>query len=101
MKEELLDSLSVDEYFEAGKASLASMYPDYRDISEEELALAGRPAIKHLAEIGEGVLTFKQMHVYVVEGSMGWVIACTATLDLWNLYAASFDTIVDSFRLLA
>jgi hypothetical protein len=100
VKEELLDPLSVNEYFELGKESLASMYSEYRDISEEQLTLAGRPAIKHLADVGEGVLTFKQMDVYVVEGSMGWVITCTATFDLWNLYAGTFDTIVDSFRLL-
>ena len=100
MKEELPYSLSVREYFEAGKALLASTHPGHRDISEEHVPLGGRTAIKHVSTASLGTLTFEQMQVYLVEGSTGWVIACTVRLDWWSQYESIFDTVVGSFQLL-
>jgi hypothetical protein len=100
VKEELPYSLSLREYFEAGKALLASTYPGHRDISEEQVSLGSRSAIKHVSTASLGDLTFKQMQIYLVEGSTGWVIACTVRLDWWIQYEAIFDTVVGSFRLL-
>ena len=100
MKEELPYSLSVREYFETGKALLPSTYPGYRDISEEQVSLGGMAAIKHVSTASLGIVTFKQMQVYLVEGSTGWVITCTVTLGFWSQYEPIFDTIVNSFRLL-
>ena len=100
MKEELPYSLSVREYFEAGKALLASTYLDYRSISEEQVTLGGRTAIKHVSTISQEALIFRQMQVYFVEGSTGWVITCTVRLDWWSQYELIFDTVVSSFQLL-
>jgi len=100
VKEELPYSLSVREYFETGKALLPGMYPGYRDISEEQVPLGGRTAIKHVSTASLGIVTFKQMQVYLVEGSTGWIITCTVRLDWWSQYESTFDIIANSFRLL-
>jgi len=100
VKEELPYSLSVREYFETGKALLLDTYPGYRDISEEQVSLGGTAAIKHVSTASLGIVTFKQMQVYLAEGSTGWVITCTVRLEWWSQYAPIFDTIVNSFRLL-
>jgi len=100
VKEELPYAMSVREYFERGIALLMSTYQWYSSISQEEVTLGGRAAIKHVYAGGFERLAVKQMEVYLVEGSRGWVMTCTSTLGLEDQYEPTFHTMVNSFRLL-
>lgn len=103
MKRELAYPQSLGEHFESAKELLASIYPEYTSVSEEQLTLGSRAAIKHvyttLSYVEEQETTFKEMQVYLVEGSRAWTITCSSSLDWWSHYEPIFDSIVSSFRL--
>jgi len=98
VKEALPDSLSLREYFEAGKAMSADMDLGQTSIFEEQVTLGGRTAIKHVYILTG--LDAKGMEVYLVEGSTGWVITCSTIRGFWDKYEPVFDTMLNSFRLL-
>jgi len=98
VKEAQPEIMSVREYFEAGKAMLANTGLRYTSISEEQATLSGRIAIKHVYTLAE--LSAKQMDIYLVESSTGWVITCSSIRELWYQYESIFDTMMGSFRLL-
>ena len=97
--EELSQPVSVDAWFEELKGNYTAA-GGYIPISEEALAVDGIPAIKHVCSIDVYEVAFQAMLLYVVEDSNGWIVFCPCRSDCWSKYETTFDTIVDSYRLL-
>ncbi len=96
-REELTYPMDVEAYFEAVKRQLASR-KEYTDISEQELTLGGRAAMKHVFT-WQSEQSQKDMVVCLVDGTTAWIIYCGTLTDLWSQFAAKFDAIAGSFRL--
>jgi len=96
-REELPYPMSVEAYFEAVKRHLASR-KQYTAISEEELSVSGRAAMKHVFT-WQAEQSQKDMVVCLVDGTTGWIIYCGTLTGLWSQFAAKFDAIAGSFRL--
>jgi len=96
-REELADPMSVGTYFEQSKQWLLTI-KEYTAISEEELTVSGRAAMKHvftwMTEHSQ-----KAMLVFLVDGATGWLIRCNSLTDAWSQYEAKFEALVGSFRL--
>ena len=97
--EELSEPMSVDAWFEELKGNYTAA-GGYIPISEEALTVDGVAAIKHVCSIDVYEVAFHAMLLYVVEDSNGWIVFCPCRSDCWSKYETTFDTIVDSFRLL-
>ena len=97
--EELPFPISLQTYWDSGKRQLASL-AGYTPISEEEVTMAGRPAIKHVFSESEYGVTSNDMKVFFVEGTMAWILGCFSVPECWGQYEPTFDTIADSFLLL-
>lgn len=97
--EELSQPMSVEAWFEEEKGNYTAE-EGYTPISEEALTVDGIPAIKHVCSLDVGEATFEAMLLYVVEDTTGWTVFCTCRSDCWTKYEPTFDTIVESLRLL-
>ena len=97
--EELSEPMSVDAWFEELKSSYTAD-EGYTPIAEEALTVDGVAAIKHVCSLAYVEITFQAMLLYVVDGTNGWIVFCPCRADCWSKYETTFDTIVDSFRLL-
>ena len=97
--EELSQPMSVDAWFEELKGNYTAA-GGYIPISEEALTVDGVAAIKHVCSIDVYEVAFHAMLLYVVEDSNGWIVFCPCRSDCWSKYETTFDTIVDSYRLL-
>ena len=91
--------LSVQSYSEGAERHLRSL-EGYTSISEEELTVDGKAAIKHVFTfIMEGE-TFKVMQVYLVENKTAWVLSFGTVPACWSQYEVIFDNMAGSFQLL-
>ena len=97
--EELPEPVIVDAWFEELKGNYTAA-GGYIPISEEALTVDGVAAIKHVCSINVYEVAFQAMLLYVVEDSNGWIVFCPCISDCWSKYETTFDTIVQSFRLL-
>ena len=97
--EELPEPVIVDAWFEELKGNYTAA-GGYIPISEEALTVDGVAAIKHVCSIDVYEVVFQAMLLYVVEDSNGWIVFCPCRSDCWSQYETTFDTIVDSYRLL-
>ncbi|MBA7623883.1 hypothetical protein ES703_31282 [subsurface metagenome] len=97
--DEVPPATSIQTFFEAVKRALGD-WPEYTPISEEELSVGGRPAIKHVYTYVAQAGTISVMLLILVEGTTGWSIFCFSPSACWSQYESSFDKIVDSFQLL-
>ena len=98
LQEKMSSSMSVQDYGEWLKYYLVA--DGYTFISEEELTIGGRPAIKSVYTYTVYRPTTKLARAYLVEGKTAWVITCTISPECWNQYEPVFDTIINSFKLL-
>ena len=97
--EELPFPMSVDTYFDASQRHIRS-FEGYTPVSDEEISVNGIEAIKHIYDVTLDMETMKQMQVYLVEGTLGWVITFACAADCWQQYEDVFDHIAVSFKLL-
>ena len=97
--EELSQPMSVEAWFEEEKGNYIAE-EGYTPISEEALTVNGMAAIKHVCSLAYVEVTFQWMLLYVVEDTTGWAVSCAGMSDCWSKYEPTFDTIVESFRLL-
>lgn len=101
-KQEFSFSMSVQTYYLEVCKAVVSDYEGYTSISEEELTVCGVPAIKYVYTYTdtESGFTKQNMELVLVKEQTGWTIATSSTVECWNLYENTFNTIIDSFRLL-
>lgn len=97
--EELSQPMGVEAWFEELKGNYTAE-EGYTPISEEALTVDGIAAIKHVCSLDVGEATFEAMLLYVVEDTNGWTVTCICVSDCWTKYEPTFDTIVESLRLL-
>jgi hypothetical protein len=88
---------------------LPDNYQDYVAVSAEELTINGIPAIKHTftgsikIRLAFGVpdtISYKWVQVYLVENGVGWLIHCSCPEESFDSYESTWDTVINSFRLL-
>ena len=97
--EELPFLMSVGTYFDASQRHIRS-FEGYTPVSDEEIAVNEIEAIKHIYDVTQDIDTIRQMQVYMVEGTLGWVITFSCAADCWQQYEDVFDRITASFKLL-
>lgn len=98
-QEKLLVSMSVQDFWEEVKQQLATL-EGYAPISEEEITIYGLPAIKHVYIFMYQGEPLKNAQAFLVEGKTAWGIICTSAPNCWSQYESTFDTIINSFKLL-
>lgn len=73
---------------------------DYVPISTEELTINGMPAIKHTCTCTIGSTPCKKVMVSLVEGETVWTLFFDSPQKSFDSYKSTFDTALNSFRLL-
>ncbi|HEX5504805.1 MAG TPA: PsbP-related protein [Thermomicrobiales bacterium] len=92
-------SVSLDDYNQAGEASLKQQFQDYKQISLTKVVVDGHPAYKRLytATIAGRLLELQQ--VYFIDHDTAYIVSGGATQDTFATYAPVFDQITGTFHL--
>ena len=89
--------------------TLTDDYQDYAPVSTEELTVNGVPAIKHTftgsvnIRLAFGVpdtVSYKWVQVYLVQDEVGWLLHFSSPEEEFDSHEATFDIMLNSFRLL-
>lgn len=98
VSEDLLYSMSIQAFHDAAKLNFQDS-EGYTLVSEEELIIDGKTAIKHVYTMSVLGLTGKQMEVYLMEDKTVWILNFNTVPAFWSQYEDTFNTVARSFRL--
>ena len=99
---------SVDTFSALLMKGLPDDFADYEPISTEQLTINGIPAIKHtftgsVFKRTAGIqysVDYNYVQVYLVKNGVGWTLHFPCSEEDLDSYESTFDTILQSFRLL-
>jgi hypothetical protein len=98
VSEDLPYSMSIQAFHDAAKLNF--QYSEgYTLVSEEELIIDGKAAIKHVYTMSILGLTGQQMEVYLMEDKTVWILNFNTLPAFWSQYEDTFNTVARSFRL--
>lgn len=97
--EQLAEQMSVQEYLEMKRQDLDTSMDEYVPISEEEVTVGGRAAIKHVFTAIYGT-NAKFIALGLVEDKTGWYMYSISNASCASECETVFDTMVGSFQLL-
>lgn len=98
VSEDLPYSMSIQAFHDAAKLNFQDS-EGYTLVSEEELIIDGKTAIKHVYTMSVLGLTGKQMEVYLMEDKTVWILNFNTVPAFWSQYEDTFNTVARSFRL--
>ena len=98
VSEDLPYSMSIQAFHDAAKLLLQGS-EGYTSVSEEELIIDGKAAIKHVYTMSILGLTGQQMEVYLMEDKTVWILNFNTVPAFWSQYEDTFNTVARSFRL--
>ena len=98
VSEELPYSMSIQAFHDAAKLNFQDS-EGYTLVSEEELIIDGKTAIKHVYTMSILGLTGQQMEVYLMEDKTVWILNFNTVPAFWSQYEDTFNTVARSFRL--
>jgi len=94
------DEIGGLDSFSQSQIKAASNFEDYVPLSTEELTINGIPAIKHTYTATASPKSYKFVQIYLVKNETGWLLHFFCTGKDFDSREATFDTILNSFRLL-
>jgi len=91
--------LDVDSYYNEAKSQLTSVIENFKEVSNENIKVAGYDAkkVQYLGTQGED--TYKWQQVFFIKDNMTYVITYTATEDTFEDFLDVANSIVASFGL--
>ena len=91
------NTVTLEEYDQAGEANLRQTFSDYRLISSTKVTFAGRPAYMRVytATIAGRVLQLQQ--VYTVDGDVAYLMTGGSPVESFGQNASTFDQIIATF----
>ena len=98
VSEDLPYSMSIQAFHDAAKLNFQDS-EGYTLVSEEELIIDGKTAIKHVYTMSVLGLTGQQMEVYLMEDKTVWILNFNTVPAFWSQYEDTFNTVAISFRL--
>ncbi len=91
---------SLEGFSELQMGALPDITEDYVPISTEELTINGIPAIKHTYTETVVPTTYTSVKAYLVANGTGWILGFYCPQESFDSYKSTFDTALNSFRLL-
>ena len=75
--------------------------PGYAQVSEERVRVGGVSAMKHVFEFRQEKATWtRSAALLLVKDGIAYIISCAAGFSDWDRHESTFDTIMNSFKLL-
>jgi uncharacterized lipoprotein YehR (DUF1307 family) len=91
---------SLESYSELRMQHLSDTAKDYVSISTEELTINDISAVKHTYAETVGTTPYETVQVYLVDDGSGWLFGFACPQKSFDSYKSTFDTALNSFRLL-
>jgi len=91
---------SLGSYSELRMQHLSGTTKDYVSISTEELTINDISAVRHTYTDTNGTTPYKTVQVYLVDDGSGWLFGFACPQKSFDSYKSTFDTALNSFRLL-
>jgi len=98
-KDELTETMDIDEYFEYKKQGTLLGLHDYTPLSDRKLSIDGRDAIQHEFTYTSGQSLYI-IALILLDGETGWYMHCTCAEDCAGECEEVFDDIAGSFHIL-
>ncbi len=96
----LRPSQTLEDYSEYDMDKVKSTYREFSELVKGGTTINGLTAIKVEYEYRLSDYTkVREMTIYVGQGSIVWKLDFIAAASCWNQYAATVDTIVNSFKI--
>jgi len=91
---------SLGSYSELRIQHLSGTTKDYVSISTEELTINDISAVKHTYTETNGTTSYKTVQEYLVDDGSGWLFGFACSKKSFDFYKYTFNTALNSFRLL-
>jgi len=95
----LLDEMTVREYFESARAVYELLFEGYKEVSTKEITVNGVAAIKHTFTMTQFGLSLTMIQVILINNEMTYIITLGTTTTVYPDFVETFDTIINSFQL--
>ena len=93
-------SLNVRGVFMNATGHMATEFPGYVSVSDEDIKVEGLDAIEHVFTFGEGDLELKAKRLWVVREMEAWVVNCVVTEASFDSWEPVLDAVVLSLTFL-
>ncbi|MBN1691653.1 MAG: hypothetical protein JW901_11590 [Dehalococcoidia bacterium] len=95
----LVERMTLADYFKS-EMTMVNRDESYTFISSEDIVINGIPAKKHVALFDHETTPAKVMQGIMVYGNSGWIVNCMCSPSKYNTYKPTFDSILNSFRIM-
>ena len=96
--QELPMTMDLDEYFEAGKASSASILDNYTELEHEKIQLDNKETIEYTYTYTMGGQDLKGIAYIFLDGTISYLINGSSTASGFDEYVDAFKETAKSFR---
>ncbi len=100
MKADLPNEMDVEDYFELEKTYFPGEYGNYTSISTSTLNLNGEKAVKHIWSFTLGSDTLKYARLYLIDDKVVWLLEAGCSIESFNDYENTYDTMMSEFCIL-
>ena len=99
VKKESFYKNTLDEVVTEAKSIFQKSFSDYKDISTDNIKVAGKEAKKIVFTCNVGSLSMKYMYVYLFIGSDTYAITFGDQASSFDILSADYDTILNSMTI--
>jgi hypothetical protein len=91
--------MTLQKYYNETYTQFAAQNLSYKQLSDGTIVLNGKIALENVYRINTGTLEQKRA-VWIQNGSIIYIILCSAPVSEYNNQQANFNVIIDSFKLI-
>jgi len=97
--EKLPSSLTIQQYYDTTKTQLGKLIKDFKELSTEDVVVAGLPAKKIVYEGSQQSYKLKWEQVFLIKDKNVYLFTYTATAESFPSYLAQVDEMIKSVKL--